>query len=212
MICISIKEKKAKDVLKNFKDSSKKADITEIWFDEIDEDEGCIGKILKLKKTPVIYKVTSGKNLEKIAKNQVDFFDFDLDTSSKKIKKIKEDHPAGKIIISYHDFKKTPSFEDITKKFKEMKKGKPEIIKIVTTAKTSKDCLTIFNFLEKNTKTKVESPKLIAFCMGEKGKITRVAGHLFGNYLMYATLREGKKTAPGQMEISKLKKIQCLLK
>jgi 3-dehydroquinate dehydratase len=42
--------------------------------------------------------------------------------------------------------------------------------------------------------------------MGKHGEITRTAGHIFGNYLMYAPLNESQKTAKGQLTVSELKK------
>jgi 3-dehydroquinate dehydratase len=48
--------------------------------------------------------------------------------------------------------------------------------------------------------------------MGEKGRITRLAGHLFGNYLMYAPLDLRGKTAEGQVNVKELTNFQNLIK
>lgn len=208
MICVPIRKKSFDSFKKDFIEAQMHADIVEIRFDDMTCGIEDFKEILRLKKKPIIYKVTNGKNLEKAGKQKIDFFDVDFETGSKEIKLIKERNPESKIIISSHDFKKTPSLEELQKKLKKMKKMNVDIIKIATMAKTMKDSLTMLHFLDKNSKKN----KIIGICMGEHGKITRVAGHLFGNYLMYAPLRDKEKTADGQINIHKLKQIQCLLK
>ncbi len=208
MICVPIRKKRANLLVSDFKEAQKHADIVEIWFDETENKNENFEKIFKLKKLPIIYKVTTGENLKKLEEFKIDFFDVDMGTSQKKINSIKKNNPGSKIIISFHDFKKTPPPAGLQKKLIKIKKMKADIIKIATTAKSLKDSLAMLKFLEENSKNN----KLIALCMGKHGKITRAAGHLFGNYLMYAPLKEEKKTALGQTDIHKLKQIQCLLK
>lgn len=208
MICIPIRKKRINSLLGDFKEAQKIAEVTEIRFDDIKSKKQDLEKIFNLKKKPIIYKVTNGKNLKNTEQFKIDFFDLDHKTNKKEIALIKKYHPESKIIISYHDFKKTPSPKQLQKKLGEIKKRNADIIKIATIAKTPKDSITMLRFLSENSK----NAKLIVVCMGKHGKITRAAGHLFGNYLMYAPLREGEKTAPGQIDIHKLKQIQCLLK
>ncbi len=208
MICAPIKQKTITSLLRDFKEAQKKCDIVEIWLDEILLTEKDLKKIFKLKKKPLIYKLTTRKNLHKLKEHKIDFFDVEYKNANKNISEIKKTHPESKIIISHHNYKKTPSLRELQNKLSKIKKLNPDIIKIATFAKTFGDSLKILEFMNKNSK----KHKLIAVCMGEKGKITRVAGHLVGNYLMYAPLREKDKTAPGQISISELKEIRCLLK
>jgi len=42
--------------------------------------------------------------------------------------------------------------------------------------------------------------------MGEYGLLTRVAGDLFGNYMMYFAQNNKMKSAPGQITIKEFKK------
>ena len=48
---------------------------------------------------------------------------------------------------------------------------------------------------------------IIGICMGEFGSPTRVLGPLYGGYLTFASLGEGKASAPGQLTVEDLKRI-----
>ena len=208
MICIPIREKKVDTLIKNIKKAQEKADVVEVWFDEIAIPEAKLKKIFKDKKKPFIYKVTNGKNLKKIATFCVEFLDVDHETPKKEINNIKKKFPRSKTIISYHDFKKTPTKSKLTAIFGKIKKSGADIVKIAVKANTFEDNLVVLEFLSKKTKKN----DLIALCMGGKGGITRIVGHLFGNYLVYVSLEESKKTASGQIDYLTLKKLRCLLK
>jgi 3-dehydroquinate dehydratase type I len=54
--------------------------------------------------------------------------------------------------------------------------------------------------------------KVIAFCMGEKGKISRIVAPLLGSYLTYAAWSKGKEAAPGQMTIKEMMEIFRIVK
>ena len=46
---------------------------------------------------------------------------------------------------------------------------------------------------------------LIAFCMGEQGKLSRIITLLLGGYMTYAAPDEQQATAPGQLSVRRLK-------
>ncbi|RMG43483.1 MAG: type I 3-dehydroquinate dehydratase [Candidatus Dadabacteria bacterium] len=48
--------------------------------------------------------------------------------------------------------------------------------------------------------------------MGEHGKITRVFGTLWGNFLIYAPVNQAFATAKGQLNMDQLKTIFSILK
>jgi 3-dehydroquinate dehydratase-1 len=88
-----------------------------------------------------------------------------------------------------------------------MKKHHADIVKIATFANDMTDSLRMLHLLSKIS----PKQKAILICMGRKGRITRTAGHLFGNYLMYAPLSLREKTADGQITAKELKEIQTLI-
>ena len=53
--------------------------------------------------------------------------------------------------------------------------------------------------------------EIIGICMGGEGMITRVYGPALGGYLTFASLGEGKSSAPGQLSVDDLRKTWKLL-
>ncbi len=52
---------------------------------------------------------------------------------------------------------------------------------------------------------------IIAFCMGAKGRLSRVAAPLLGSCMSYASLEEGAESAPGQLTAGQMKTILGML-
>lgn len=194
-ICIPIHETDTKKFLAAFSKASKHADIIEVWLDEVKNPDAVIPKLQKSKK-PILYKVTA-----KSAHSNFhgDYIDFDF-----KAKPIKH----TKLIISYHNFEKTPTDVQLKKIIQKMSKHSPYIYKIATKANSFSDSLRMLKLLDELHRS---GKRAVCICMGREGKITRAAGHLFGNYLMFAPLDEKKATAPGQISLKELKKIHNLL-
>jgi 3-dehydroquinate dehydratase-1 len=105
-----------------------------------------------------------------------------------------------KIIESYHNFEKTPSYEAL-KDLVEAKRG--EIFKIATLGRNKKDVLTIVRIL-----CKYEN--VVAFLMGEKFAYTRVMSAFLGSPFIYCHV--GKAVASGQIEAKKARKIIKILR
>lgn len=202
MICVPINKKNFAAALKDFKKAQKVADIVEIWFDNFKIIDSNLRKIFVPKKVPLIYKhIGPEKNIEKVLAFKIDYIDIDHKSPLSLVKKIRNLSPKTKVIISFHDFKKTPQDRFLKKITQNMQKKGADIIKLATYANDFTDSLRMLNFLKETSK----KTKAICVCMGEKGRITRIAGHLFGNYLMYAPLNNADKTASGQLTIKELK-------
>jgi len=103
------------------------------------------------------------------------------------------------LLISAHDFKKTPSLTELKKKLNQMSKFSSNV-KIVTTAKSTKDSNRILQLYSKKEKI-----NLIAFTMGNPGRISRILSLYLGSPYTYVSL--GKPVAPGQFSLSEVKKI-----
>lgn len=203
MICAPIKKTSKNEVIKNLKEAQKLVDIIEIWFDEVKNiDEDFFKKIFSLKKKPFIYKSSSNlENIKKILSNKIEFIDLDVSCPIKIIEEVQRLNPKTKIILSFHDFNKTPSTQILKKIIKKMLIKKADIVKLATYAKDFNDSLRILALLEELNKNKI---KAICLCMGKEGRITRTSGHLFGNYLMYAPIKTEDKTADGQISVKEL--------
>lgn len=203
MICAPLKKKTVPLLLKSLREAQKVVDIVEIWFDELGEhNEEKLNKIFAEKRLPFIYKCQKPENIKKILPKKIEFIDLDIATPTKIIKEIRKKSPKTKIIISFHDFNKTPSTKTLKNIAEKIKSKGADIIKIVTQATSFEEGIKMLSFL---SELHAKGEKAICLCMGAKGKITRTAGHLLGNYIMYAPIKESDKTAFGQITVNKLK-------
>ena len=107
------------------------------------------------------------------------------------------------VLMSYHDFSLTPSIEVLTEMTKHLAGAGCDLAKIVTFAKKTSDALRVLDFLAQ-VQDEVAVP-VIAFAMGDAGKITRIAAFLFGSPIVYAAV--GKATAPGQFDVTTMKRL-----
>ena len=206
MIAIPITASKANEAIKDIREASGMADLIELRLDLIkDINENNLKKLLANKKRKII--VTDRKNrlnlIKKAIELKADFIDLDVSMGEKTIKKVINTKKNTKIIISFHNFKKT-SEKEINDKFEKIKKLNPNIIKIVAFANSINDNLIIFDLIKKSIK---QRKKIIAFCMGEKGEISRILSPLLGSFLTFASLKKGKESAPGQIEAGILKNV-----
>ena len=96
------------------------------------------------------------------------------------------------IIISYHDFEAT---RDLDAVYERIQKFRPDFIKVVPTARSLADNLTLFSFLEKYG----EAGNVIGISMGEYGVISRVLGVRAGSAFTFAASSVEDATAPGQI-------------
>lgn len=106
------------------------------------------------------------------------------------------------ILVSWHDFKKTPPVSTLEKKLQKMKKFSKNI-KIVTTARSMKDTAKILSLYKKNS-------GLIAFAMGDFGRISRILCLHLGSPYTYVSL--GKPVAPGQFSLDEVKSLNNMQK
>lgn len=128
-----------------------------------------------------------------------DILDIELssETMIEKVIKISKENNCL-TLISYHDFEKTPSEEEIQKIIDKAVSKEADIVKYAFKAKTFDDVSRILCITNKN-----RDKKLVAIAMGELGRITRMAGFAFGSLITYTYI--GVAFAPGQIEVDKLK-------
>jgi 3-dehydroquinate dehydratase/shikimate dehydrogenase len=112
------------------------------------------------------------------------------------------DPDLSRLIVSYHDFDKTPAtLESI---YENMRALPAALYKIATRARTIIDTLSIFRLLDLAQR---EGRKLIALAMDEPGVITRLIGPARGSFLTYGSLAQGAESAPGQVTCDELKRL-----
>jgi 3-dehydroquinate dehydratase / shikimate dehydrogenase len=96
------------------------------------------------------------------------------------------------LIISHHDFTATKDLEGI---YKRIVPFQPDFIKIVPTAKTLVDNVTLMRFIERME----DHSNIIGICMGDAGIISRVLGVRAGSAFTFAAASIGEETGPGQI-------------
>ena len=210
MICAPIIEKNSEFVLQSAKKAiSLGADILEFRIDAIeDPDPDEIQQLIKNINYPTIATnrmqneggFFNGSEKERIstlikAAEYADIIDIELQTDDKLRDKVIK--ASKSTIVSYHDFQKTPSFEellDVVKKEKEI----GNIAKFAVMPNDYKDTLTVLNVLS-------EVQNTIGIAMGNLGKYTRVVAPIFGSPITFASI--DKESAPGQLDINTTKDI-----
>ncbi|HZY94390.1 MAG TPA: type I 3-dehydroquinate dehydratase [Candidatus Bathyarchaeia archaeon] len=114
---------------------------------------------------------------------------------------------SAKIILSHHYHYRTPESSELNSTLAKLQKNKPDISKIVTTAQSPEDNLTILSLL----KTNHETSPLISFAMGKAGIWSRLLAPFYGARFTYASLKRGLETAPGQASITELRRVYQIL-
>lgn len=102
-----------------------------------------------------------------------------------------------KVIVSYHNFKETPSDRKLNKIIKNSKNAGADIIKLAVMANQMQDVLRLANLTLKHK-------NLITLSMGEMAKISRIIFPIFGSLITYGSI--GQSTAPGQIPLKILKR------
>jgi 3-dehydroquinate dehydratase/shikimate dehydrogenase len=96
------------------------------------------------------------------------------------------------LIISHHDFAATKDLDGI---FQRIERFTPDFVKIVPTAKSLYDNVTLIRFLERMN----DHTNIIGICMGDAGIISRVLGVRAGSAFTFAAASPGEETGPGQI-------------
>ncbi len=212
--CASIAEKTPKRLKQTLTKALKKSDYAEIRFDFLNPNlvPDALQQIKKdLRKCVCTLRpVSEGGKFEGGEKNRIsiikliaEFNPFLLDVELNTLSKNKNlrrylKNTGTDILVSWHNFKQTPSNSALKKKLTQMKKISNNI-KIVTMAKSINDATQVLS-LYKNNNT-----KLIAFSMGNYGRISRILCLFLGSPYTYASL--GKPIAPGQFSVDEVKSI-----
>ena len=213
--CVSIAEKTPQKIKQTLKIALKKSDYVEVRFD-----------FLKIEQIPIVLEIIKkdlnrivctlrpkteggkfeGKEKERIAiiKLIAEYSPFLLDIEFNTLKKnpllrkyLKS--TKTKLLVSWHDFKKTPTSLDLKKKINQMSKMSTNL-KIVSTAKSTEDSTRMLELYSKKGKN-----SLISFAMGDFGKISRILCLYLGSPYTYVSL--GKAVAPGQFSVDEINKI-----
>lgn len=142
--------------------------------------------------------------LTKSAEAGCQLVDMELQTASRlrpaQLAKIRS---KAAVVLSFHDFRATQKLEETLKK---MSAYPADFYKIVGTANSLTDNVSMMKFLEKHQ----DSHSLVGLCMGEQGIISRVLGVRAGSAFTFGAVTAESKTASGQVSAQELRSVYRL--
>ena len=106
-----------------------------------------------------------------------------------------------KVILSYHNLSYTPEYSILKSLVGHGISLGAHIVKVVTLARNVQDNITVLNLCSE------WKGKVISFCMGRPGLISRILAPFFGAPFTYAHHVHGKPTALGQISVKELIKL-----
>lgn len=232
-ICVPLVAK-TKDEFLNSAEALEKInlDLVEVRIDHFEDVENIqeVKSLLKdlrdiLKNIPILFTFRSLKeggekevsveyyktlNIEIAKTGFVDLVDTELFTGDEVVKEIVDEvHKEGvKIVMSNHDFNKTPEREEIVRRLCRMQELNADLPKIAVMPKSAGDVLKLLCATNDMVTKYAETP-IITMSMGGLGVISRIAGETFGSALTFGAA--GKASAPGQVDVDSLVSVLDIL-
>ncbi len=147
-----------------------------------------------------------GKTYQAYLKNPfMDCLDVEMFRDQKVVSEIVQKAHQKKVLIvmSNHDFQKTPSQDEIEKRLLKQDQMGADILKITVMPKSKQDVFTLMNATLKVSQQTTKP--LLTMSMGQLGTISRVATANMGGSYSFGMI--GQASAPGQIDVTKLKQI-----
>ena len=130
---------------------------------------------------------------------------FDCCAITELIREVRETNV--KLVLSNHDFEKTPEKDELVKRLCEMADMGADIAKIAVMPQSPKD-VAVLLMATAEAKQRIRCP-IITMSMGGQGVISRMAGQIFGSAVTFGALE--KLSAPGQIPVEQLKEVLQLV-
>ena len=218
-VCVTIAASSPTKVSSELKQALAKSDYAEIRLDFLKPNQVpfCLSLVKKHLKRCIctLRPVSEGGKFSGSEKERIsilklisEFEPYLLDVEYNTLKKNKElsryiKSTKTRILVSWHDFTKTPNEHALKSMLKKMSKFSNNV-KIVTTAKTIADTIRILSLYKSHTR----NLNLISFAMGDHGRMSRILCTKLGSPYTYVSL--GKPVAPGQFSLKEMKSILSL--
>ncbi|WP_335976463.1 type I 3-dehydroquinate dehydratase [Acinetobacter calcoaceticus] len=147
-----------------------------------------------------------GKTYQAYLKNPfMDWLDVEMFRDQKVVSEIVQKAHQKKmlVVMSNHDFQKTPSQDEIEKRLLKQDQMGADVLKIAVMPKSKQDVFTLMNATLKVSQQTTKP--LLTMSMGQLGTISRVATANMGGSYSFGMI--GEASAPGQIDVTKLKQI-----
>ncbi len=216
MLCIPVIAPDTSGAVEKISEAQGHADILEIRLDLMDSFE--LEKIIGACQKPVIVTYRSkneGGNgmaepslvseyLISAAEHNAEYIDVELSMPDESRNKVIAGKGSSSVIVSTHNFGCTPDQKELFELLDKSIDAGADIVKIVTMANAMDDNL---KMLELVSLAHGKGIKIIAFCMGAMGRMSRIFSLLMGGYLTFTSLESGEESAPGQIPVKEMKKL-----
>ena len=220
MICIPIIAKNTDEALKRIAKANTLGDMIEIRLDVMEKFD--LKEIIESATKPILVTYRSKREggggsadygtrvhyLLDAIEAGADYVDVEFSIPLEWRQRIFQMKGSCGLIVSAHLLNGTPSGEKLEGVFKNMAATGADIVKIVPRARTWEDN---FRVLELIPKAQAIGMKIIAFCMGPLGRISRIVCPLMGGHMTFASLEIGQESASGQIPALDMNKILEML-
>ncbi len=202
-ICVTIRESTTRAAVDAAVRAAEWADLVEIRADFITDLD--LDFLFRTRTRPVIFTLRSReaggayegserRRLEtilKAAEAGADYVDVEFSSAWQVIL---QGVPRGKVILSHHDFERTP--EDVESLLDPMAAAGAGVLRITTRANALEDCLRIAQLLEGARQRGVA---VCALALGRPGLPSRVLGTLWGGWAVFAGMPGGEEGDDGEV-------------
>ena len=207
MICTSIQNKELPQIL-DLLDSGT-VEMAEIRLDRCALEEEDLDLLFSSSDVPLIATCRLNEEsqapelLERAIRAGAKYADLEMEAPAAVGRRIREAcREYGTVLIrSYHNFTETPPLPVLKSILERARQFGGEIVKIVTTATSKADADTVMALYRE-----AAPGTLVAFCMGDAGRESRLEALRQGAPFTYACLTEEEATAPGQWTSAEMQK------
>ena len=204
------------NALRAIKEASPLADLIELRVDYMRNAE--LEKLLKAGEKPLIVtnrpRAEGGRYrgdekrrlaiLREATELGAAFVDVEIRTERSSLRELIKNKNGTRMVLSFHDFQRTPSGGELRKLLDRMNRQGADVGKIVTFARSWDDNLKVLALIPYARRRR---QAIVTFCMGKKGKMSRIFSPLMGAAWTYASLSRKQASAPGQLTIQEMKEI-----
>lgn len=132
------------------------------------------------------------------------FLDLDIRAQKEDLDYIGAAKLKIRTVLSFHDYDETPPDSELKDLCAEMLEHGAYVSKIATACASPEDAARL---LRLGAELSAAGRRFVVLGMGEEGKITRVAGAIWGSYMTFAPRSLQGSSAPGQLTRARMQRI-----
>lgn len=216
MICTTIQNRTLEEIVGLLEGSEPRIQMAEIRLDRCPLDIEEIESLFSSSDTPLVATcrvVDDGNGTWEEAEEKLTaaveagaaFLDLEIEAPKEVGKRLRRacTEYGTTMIRSSHFFAGTPSDDVLRNTVEKCRKFGGEIVKIAAMAKSGEDVARVLG-LYSQEQTSQRQAELIAFSMGETGRVSRLECLRLGSPFTYAALNDNEAAAPGQWTYSEM--------